>query len=138
MIKTFDPGRACTNSQARVNAIAPATQPSSVMGKRRTSDRNPIRLIRCASSDGIMNPLHGDLSLHGDDVEIYGDVVLHLHRAASNANWRDAEVALPDGCRALVVLLIAPYFHTHRASLTVKFQLASDQPTIRVDSLDRR
>lgn len=44
-------------SAARPRAIAPAAQPSSVKGIRRTFERKPIKLIRCASSDGIIKPV---------------------------------------------------------------------------------
>src|SRR6058998_1762854 len=37
--------------------MAPAAQPSSVNGMRRTFERKPIRWMRCASSDGIMKPV---------------------------------------------------------------------------------
>src|SRR5260370_433021 len=57
IIRTFPPGSAFRKSAARPNAIAPAAQPSSVNGMRRTFERNPIRLMRWASSDGIMKPV---------------------------------------------------------------------------------
>src|SRR5260370_1338947 len=59
MIKTLPPGCAFRKSAARPRAIAPAAQPSSVNGMRRTLERKPIKLMRWASSEGIMKPAQG-------------------------------------------------------------------------------
>ncbi len=51
-------GKPIRKSCARASAAAPPEQPSAVIGSRRTSARKPSSLKRCASSDGIMIPVH--------------------------------------------------------------------------------
>ena len=56
-----EPGNARAKSAARASAAAPPTQPSSVIGTRRTFGRNPSSATRYASSEGTMYPVHDTL-----------------------------------------------------------------------------